>query len=401
MNDRPTTPTDSGAPAVGHALRLGRAAGAVAERVLLLDRPKHVRQVPTMLDDDHGGLVLCDTGAGAGVISLRKSGYTGVLVEDVAAYEKEVATASEPFALPEPGLFGNDLESVLQGQLDRGATVALTPTRYVPAGASDALKAIMTTAQALDRDDVIVLVPVSIAWLRRESRSQLTAVLRGIPHPVALAFGDQYDPLQKFKAAPSNLRDLLQEVPGIGLWRTDLAGFDAMAHGGSFAAIGAGGSLRHLVPAGERPESSKPFPHFPTVLVPELLRFSAADFLADAYDDVIPPPCSCPLCGGRPLPVDSFYGLTDAIRAAAHAHNAALWNSWLPSLFYSRQLAERQTWWRNRCRAAVDAHLAENARIRQPGKFKPPLALRQWASLPLQDAEPEATARQPSAQPTN
>ena len=35
----------------------------------------------------------------------------------------------------------------------------------------------MTTAQALDRDDVIVLVPVSIAWLREESRSQLTSVL--------------------------------------------------------------------------------------------------------------------------------------------------------------------------------------------------------------------------------
>jgi hypothetical protein len=401
MNDRPTMPTDSGVPAVGHAWRLGRAADAVAERILLLDRPKYVRQVPPNLNAAHGGLVLCDADAAAGVIALRKSGYTGVLVEDVAAYETEAATADEPFALPEPGLFGNDLESVLQEQLDRGATVALTPTRYVPAGASDALKAIMTTAQALDRDDVIVLVPVSIAWLRQESRSQLTSVLQRIPHPVALIFGGQYDPLRKFNAAPSNLRDLLQEVPGIGLWRTDLAGFDAMAHGGSFAAIGAGGSLRHLVPAGERPESSKPFPHFPTVLVPELLRFSAADFLADAYDDVTPPPCPCPLCGGGPLPVDSFYGLTDLIRAAAHQHNAALWNSWLPGLFESHQLGGRQTWWRNRCSAAVDAHLAENVRIRQPGKFKPPSALRQWASLPLRDTGRQSTSRQPSAQPTN
>ena len=401
MNNRPTTSTDSGAPAVGEAHPLGRAASAVAERVLLLDRPKYVRQAAATLDAAHGGLVLCDVDAGADVIALRKSGYTGVLIEDVAAYETEVATANEPFALPEPGLFGNDLESVLQGQLDRGATVALTPTRYIPAGASDALKAIMTTAQALDRDDVIVLVPISIAWLRDESRSQLTTVLRRIPHPVALIFGGQYDPLQKFNAAPSNLRALLQEVPGIGLWRTDLAAFDAISHGGSFAAIGAGGSLRHLVPAGERPESSKPFPHFPTVLVPDLLRFSAADFLADAYADVMPPACPCPLCGGRPLPVDSFYGLTDAIRAAAHTHNAALWNSWLPCLFESHQLAERQTWWRNRCRAAVDAHLAENARIRQPGKFKPPAALRKWASLPLQDTDPQATSRQPSAQPMN
>jgi len=137
------------------------------------------------------------------------------------------------------------------------------------------------------------------------------------------------------------------------------------------------------------------------VLVPELLRFSAADFLANAYDNVTPPPCPCPLCGGTPLPVDSFYGLTDLIRAAAHEHNAALWNSWLPGLFENHNIAGRQRWWQNRCQAAVDAHVIENTRIRQPGKFKPPPALRQWASLPLRDTQRQATLHAPSAQPTN
>ena len=95
MNDRPITPTDSDVPAVGHAWRAGRASGAVTERIFLLDRPKYVRQVSTNLNAAHGGLVLCDADAGAGVIALRKSGYTGVLVEDVAAYETEAATADE------------------------------------------------------------------------------------------------------------------------------------------------------------------------------------------------------------------------------------------------------------------------------------------------------------------
>ena len=103
MSDRPTTPTDSSAPAVGYAWRLGRAADAVAERILLLDRPKYVRQAPTNLNAAHGGLVLCDADAGAGVIALRKSGYTGVLVEDVAAYETEAATADSPSLFPSPG----------------------------------------------------------------------------------------------------------------------------------------------------------------------------------------------------------------------------------------------------------------------------------------------------------
>jgi hypothetical protein len=57
MNDRPISPTDSGAPAVGHARPAGRAAGVVAERIFLLDRPKYVRQVPAYFDAAHGGLV--------------------------------------------------------------------------------------------------------------------------------------------------------------------------------------------------------------------------------------------------------------------------------------------------------------------------------------------------------
>lgn len=375
MNDRPREGDRS-----GQARHAGRAAGAVAERVLLLDRPRFVRHVPDCLDPDHGGLVLCGDGAADRTLELTAGGYGGVLLEDTAAYERQVATAKAPFALPEGDLlFGNDLDSVLQAQLDRGATAALTPTRYVPAGASDALKAIADTAQRLDRDDVIVTLPVSIAWLRPGARAQLLSVIRDIPHPVALALGAQYDPLTAFAAAPEQLRNLLQEVPGVGLWRTDLAGFDALAHGGSFAAIGAGGSVRHLVPAEERPESSKPFPHYPSVLVPELLRFSTADFLAEAYAGVTPPRCQCRRCDGRFL---DFFSRTGATRAAAHAHNAATWNGWLRDLFGHRRPGDRQAWWRARCRAAVDAHLTENVRIRQPGRFKPPAALRKWASLP-------------------
>jgi hypothetical protein len=361
-----------------------RAARAVADRILMIDRPQFVRQVPGFLDTSHGGLVLCGPAAPAGTLGVRDGGYTGVLLEDTAPYEREVATAEEPFSLPADDLlFGADLDSALQMQIDRGATVAVTPSRYVQAGDSGALKAIMKAAEAVKRDDVIVIMPVALAWLRKESRAQLTAVLRRIPHPVALSLGGQYDPLKAFAKAPEHLRDLLLEVPGIGLWRTDLAGFDALAYGGAFAAIGAGGSLRHLVPAGERPESEKPFAHYPSVLVPDLLRFSNGDRLADIYADVIPPRCHCTVCGGGFL--KSFNSRTHEVRAQAHAHNAATWNSWLPDLFAHERPGDRQQWWRNRCEGAVAAHLTENARIKQAGRFKPPPALKKWAELPLRD----------------
>lgn len=381
MNDSSTAQTRTVGSPLASADGQGRAARAVAQRILMLQRAKLVQGTPGYLDPDHGGLVLCGDGASARLGELR-SGFSGVLLEDLAAYEKEIATPDAPFAIPEGVLFGGDLDSVLQEQIDRGATAAIAPTRYVKAGDSAALKAILKAVDAVERDDVIVPLPVSIGWLRDEGRTQLTAVIRRMRHPVALILGGQFDPLQQFAAAPENLRGLLRDVPGIGLWRTDLAGFDALAHGGSFAAIGAGGSVRHLVPAGERAETSNQGgPNYPSVLVPELLRFSTAKFLADAYANSTPPRCHCPLCDGSFL--ESFFGLTDAVKAAAHAHNAAIWNSWLPDLFEHTRLADRQRWWRDRCKLAVEAHTSENTRIKQPGKFKPPAALKKWATLPI------------------
>jgi|GEM_PF-1751697 hypothetical protein len=101
---------------------------AVAERIFLLNRPKYVRQVPAYLDAAHGGLVLCDANAGAGVIALRKSGYTGVLVEDVAAYETEVATADEPFSLsPSPPYSVMILRAFCRISLTAGRASRLPP----------------------------------------------------------------------------------------------------------------------------------------------------------------------------------------------------------------------------------------------------------------------------------
>jgi hypothetical protein len=326
--------------------------------------------------------VLCGKNADRKARELRQEGYGSILVIDQAAYETEAATDDEPFALPEGRLFGNGLHDVLQQQLDCGADVALTPTRYVHADDADALKGVMRAAQAIERNDVIVTVPVAITWLRDEYLPQLIEILRRIPHPKALILGGQYNPLDAFAAAPKNLRRLVKELRDVGLWRTDLAAFDCMAYGGLFGAIGAGGSLRHLPPEDEEPQSSNfPGAHFPSVLVPDLLSFVRADSLANRYANALPPRCPCPFCHGSPL--DRFNRRDGATRAAAHAHNAATWNSWLPDLFGHQSLGDRQDWWKNRCTVAIDEHEAENVRIRQPGAFKPKRFLRAWASLPI------------------
>jgi hypothetical protein len=374
-----------GVPTSQAARKQGTAAQKMGQRVLLLDRPRYVSAAPPYLNLDHGGLVLCGKNAYTRARELRLQGYGGILVIDQAACESEAATKDEPFARPEGRLFGDRLDDVFQQQLDCGADVVLTPTRYVHAGDAAALKGVMSAARAIERDDVIVTVPVAVSWLRDESLPQLMEVLKRIPHPKALILGGQFNPLDAFAAAPKNLRQLFMELPDLGLWRTDLAAFDCMAHGGLFGAIGAGGSLRHLPPQDEDPQSSNfPGAHFPSVLVPDLLGFFRADLLAPKYANVLAPRCSCLVCNEGLL--DRFNRRDGSTRAAAHGHNAATWNSWLPDLFDHQSLRDRQQWWKNRCAAAVYEHEAESARIQQPGAFKPKKFLRAWANLPLSES---------------
>lgn len=355
----------------------------VAGRIFLLDSPRYARQVPAFLAPGRSGLVLAGSGGHARAADLFRQAAVPLLI-DPARYIDQTATADEPFALPggEDALFGSGLDALLAGQRQCRAAAAITPSRYVQAGDSAALKALVCQARAIERDDVIVAVPVALAWLTQQQYlRQLIAGLQRIPHPKAVMFGAQKNPFDTAAAVP-NFRRLLAETTGVGLWRADVpAAFDCIAHGGAFAAIGAGGSLRHLIPAGEQPDSSEPRMHTPSVLLPAMLRYSLGRVIADRYASVPAPRCGCVVCDGATL--NRFDSTSGDARASAHAHNAAVWSAWLSDLFSHFAGAARQQWWRGFCQAAVDAHEQENARLRQMGAFKPPPALRRLAALPL------------------
>jgi hypothetical protein len=209
----------------------------------------------------------------------------------------------------------------------------------------------------------------------------LIAGLQRIAHPKAVMFGAQKNPFDVAAATP-NFRRLLGETTNVGLWRADVpAAFDCLAHGGAFAAIGAGGSLRHLVPADEKPDANNPMAHTPAVLLPSMLRYVRGRIIAEKYANTPAPRCDCVVCGGASL--DRFDSLNGDVRAEAHGHNAAVWTSWLSDLFDHPSDAERQQWWRGLCKGAVDSHEQENTRLRQSGAFKPSPALRKLANLPL------------------
>jgi len=371
----------SGVPVPGGQPTTTTVTRTVAGRIFLLNNPAFTDSVPTFLAAGHSGLVLCGRGCNTKLSKIWRQGI-GPLVADPAAYTSRLATADEPVALPasDGTLFPSDLDSVLRGQRDAHATMAIVPSRYIQAGNSPAFKALVRQAQAIERDDVIVAVPVAISWLKeRQYLPQLIAGLNRIPHPKAVMFGDQKNPFDSVTAIV-NFRHLLADTANVGLWRADvLAAFDCLAHGGAFAAIGAGGSLRHLVPADETARSQNPAVHTPSVLLPTMLRYSTGKSIAETYANLPAPSCGCTVCAGASL--DRFNSTLGEVRAVAHAHNAAVWAGWLSSLFRHPNIADRQQWLRDFCQAAIDAQDQESTRLRQKGAFKPLLHLKKLAEF--------------------
>ncbi|WP_261562663.1 hypothetical protein [Frankia tisae] len=352
----------------------------LSERIFLLARTRALR-VPS-LHPRHGGLALCGPDAVEKLRELRRRGHSGLLIADPAFYENDVATDDQPFTFTADDLFGHGLDRELELQLDSGATVALTPTRYLRAGDRGALRAVVTAAQDIDRVGTVVMIPAAVGWLLDSSIDLFLPALASIPHPVAIALGGQFNPLDSHRKATTNLRRLLLEVPGTALWRTDLAAFDSIAHGGPFASFGLTTALRHIIPPDEKPQNRNgggPVP--PTVLLPELLRFSSGPALAKRYAGLEAPTCTCQVCRGAGL--NRFDGYDGDTRAQADAHNVAVWNELLSALFSLRDLGNRQAWWRRLCMDAVNAHETENIRIRQAGAFKPPKDVKRWVDLPV------------------
>lgn len=310
---------------------------------------------------------------------------------DPEGYTHAVATQEEPFVLNSDGdgLFGLTLEQELQRQRDCGACVALTPTGYLQAGDSDALRASVRAAARIDRDDVVFSVPLDVAWFTDEFIGHLVAVLSRLALPKAVFLGGQFDPMERYREAVANLRRVVAEAGDVAVLRTDLTGFDAMSHGAFATSIGSGGSLRHMIPFGKFARSNKPDPS-PSVLFGELMSFHKGSTLYSKFADTRPPPaCACQACQGRAL--DTFLAREDTV--PAHQHSMCTWASWIDDLLTQPTLADRATWWRNRCVGAVAQAEIVNTQINQPDAFTAPKTLRAWAELPAWLSATQTTTR--------
>ena len=332
----------------------------------------HAHQLIDQIDRSVGGVVVAGNqrvSANEAIRNLRDSGYDGIAVADPANYVREVATPDRPFIIDAgDGLFEPALLSeVVDAQVRWGATVGLTPTGFIPAGEPDTLRAVVREAEILcDRPGIMLTVPLDVAWFNRTYAEQATALLLESSLPLALILGGQFNPVEQATKIIPNLRSFFRLLPGASLFRTDLIGFDALAHKAFAVSVGSGGSLRHTVDPRDKRRSFDPRDPSPSVLFADLAEWKRGSTIQKVFGGQRAPLCSCAACGGRRL--NTFSDRDDSV--AARRHGVAVWSEWARLMLAESSGVTHERWWAQFCEGRIAEHAAWNLRLRQPGAFK-------------------------------
>ena len=326
------------------------------------------------LDTSRGGLVISST-KGIGKVRAIRATFPGlVIASDPKEAEVRAATPETPLELPDSGdLFGEmTLDQVISNQVSCGADIGVVPGRHIEAEDSASLRALIDAANAVERDDMIVRVPCAYPWLRPENHEQLAIILGDSRHPVALSPACWADPLDN-KGVPAGLRMITEAIHGLIIWKTDLAGLDAVAHGALATAIGVIPSLRHSVPPGGRGNAIDPTDKQPRILLPKLLRYVRASYLHDEwFVSAKPWACDCAICHGRA--VDRFTSSKQDLFEAA-AHNSLAITELHHDLI-ALPAEHRLGLWREKLQEAEITHIELSAYIQRQLPF--PKVLRYW-----------------------
>ncbi|MFB6937771.1 hypothetical protein [Streptomyces chartreusis] len=328
------------------------------DRLLIMVNDRSAIEILPHVRAHTGGLVLTGADAPVRCKEIRNARGQTVVAMDHGSHTQTIATAEAPFGLRTRlgwrDLDLTDLNEVLDGQRDNKASFAVTPTCFIPAdttGDALVLRSAIGQANQLLREDTVVLLPCSWRWLRGVPLRQLVEQIRACRHPVALILQADGDPLER-AGASDGLRQLCRSCPRLMLWRTDLAAFDAMAHGAMGAAIGASAVLRHGV--APRPDSGggghKPYP---VVLIRRLLRYVRVTTLLDWFARLDPWICDCAVCNGASLARftdrdhDVLAALQHTVRELYVLHDGLA--ATLPGY-------ERVDWWRQKLADSAEHH---------------------------------------------
>ena len=176
---------------------------ALRDRCLTVASPDNAIALVQHLDPKYGGIVFSSTG-GISRGNAVKQMFPGLVIaadHRERGKEEKSATPEEPIALPYlGGLFedlapGDALDQFIEDQFHAGAHVGVIPGRVIHAEDSESLTAVVERANAVDRDDVIIRIPVNHTWFLQQNVRQLNGILGHSRHPIALSPADKRDPM--------------------------------------------------------------------------------------------------------------------------------------------------------------------------------------------------------------
>lgn len=270
------------------------------------------------IDPQTGGAFLADDRAQHDLRHLRSINPNIPLIIEPQAIRRRAANRAHQFFDDDgAGLGVRGLEAVINEMRNRGADCALTPTAQIQEGDTIALRRAIETANHLDRDDVILAVPVAANWLSKaDLSSQLARALNESRHQVALTFFSTGTNYMHSRPRLRGLRNVIASTEAdVIAYRMGLEGMDAVAHGATASAIGSYPSVRGLHPAGR--DGGRNYP--PHVLIGDVLEyFPAVKLRDDWFRTMDAPTCACVICDGEKI--DRFYAFRSD-RRKAHQHN--------------------------------------------------------------------------------
>jgi hypothetical protein len=358
---------------------------ALTDRLLILGTADDIYANMPFIDPAHGGAVVLGAQARTAVRRLRHAYPDMLILEQPTVHADHAASKDNPFiinsaasASDQPSLFEvppKTLEGEIEAQIANGASLGVPPTGFIEAGDVHALRAVVETANRIQRSDVLLHLPLAHVWISGDGLTKVIAGVKRSVHPVAVSLAHKGDPGSQ-KGVVEGLRRLVAEAPDVSVWFTDLCGVDALAHGALAASIGLTASNRHIVAPGQGAFSPRPSDRSPNILMRDLLSYRKSRQMQESWFASMPSPsCGTSVCcAGRAL--DSFSGSMED-RNAGHRHNTVQLTEMHKALLSA---SSRDDWWADRLR---DAELAYPRLAIATGikSIKPTGAVQKWIEL--------------------
>jgi hypothetical protein len=329
-----------------------RMPSALAGRFLAYTTERHEgTSIAGTRSSPSSGIVVRDRNPRAAVQRVRSTTYRSVVIPEMGAWTREIATQVSPTALHDPdALIQISLDSWASDLLRVGADAVFTPSKFVPLGDWAALRTVVRAGEETNLPDVVTLVATDAAMLDAPYLPTFIDVVV-TNRPVAFAFAAKNPPLQRHGRA-RGLRYLMSKRPHCFLVATEpLAATDAYAHGASGAAIGISGGTRKPRRPRDPSGGGNARGFLPGLFLRDLWEHRSPDIYADWFANSVSP--TCPACNGRALDV---FDNTDADKNVVLRHNMHTWLAVLDELRVKTS-AEQRRWLADEWATALAAHL--------------------------------------------